>query len=168
MLPRLFAVPTSSPSPSSSLQSPNPNPNPISSLRTLISAHLAAHAEAQLQKIHAETLDHAAYLRSAADVEFHEELDEQKLDITMVKDDGIAELNRAFDRKLEEFRESAAEIVEEVSEHAGMVYADACDRLDGLVGRERAWLRREREMLEGDRKKFKRDRRRAISLPLSL
>jgi hypothetical protein len=162
MLPRLFAITPSSPSASSPSPNPNPTPNPLSSLGTLISAHVAAHAEAQLQNIYADTLDHAAYLRGAADVEFHEVLEEQKLDIAMVKDDGVTELNRVLDDKLVEFKESVAEIVEDVGERAEMVYADVCERLDGLVGRERACLRQEREMLRCDRKIFEEEKRRSI------
>jgi hypothetical protein len=155
----------------------NRKPTTTSSLRTLISTRAAAHAEAQLQKIYDETVDHAADLRNTADVDFHEFLEEQKFDVTMVKDDSVAELNRMFDEKVEEFKDSTAEILEGVEERAEMVFIDACDRLDSLLGRERAFLRRERELLECDKRSFEEKQRiawqntcgdrgrRAVSLP---
>jgi vacuolar-type H+-ATPase subunit H len=149
----------------------------MSSLRTLIGAHLAAHAEAKLQEVYTETLDHAVYLRSAADVEFHEILDEKKLDVTMTKDDGIAELDHVIDDKLDEFKQRAAEIADEVGEHAEKAYADVCERLDELIERETACLRRHKEVLKWGPRILKEEMpstecnltrsrgRRAISLP---
>ena len=170
MLPRLFAIPPSSPS--LSQPSANPNTNSISPLRALINAHVAAHTKAQLQKFHTETVDHVAYLRDAADVEFLEELDEHRLDVTLVKDDGIAELNRILDNKLVEFRERAVEITESVEEHAEKVYIDTCERLDRLVELERTCVMCRRKILDEDRERvavqdtIQGRSRRAISLPL--
>jgi uncharacterized protein with gpF-like domain len=157
---------------------PNPDPRSISSLRNLISSRAAAHAEAQLQKIYDETLDHATDLRNTADVDFQDFLEDQKFDVTMAKDDGVAELNRMFDEKVEEFKDCTAAILESVEERAETVYVDVCDRLDDLIEREKTCLKRERELLEGDRTRFEEERRnvgqnavqdqgrRAISLPL--
>ena len=185
MLPRfLISSPlSSSPSPSPSRrrnlhQTPKPNPKSISSLHNLISSRAAAHAEAQLQKIYDETLDHATDLRNEADVEFQDFIEDQKFDVTMAKDDGVEELNRVFDEKVEEFKDCTAEILESVEERAETVYIDVCDKLDNLVGKEKAYLKRERALLEGDRQRFEEERRsvgqgafrdqgrRAISLPL--
>lgn len=193
LLPRLFTIPPTSPSsspspsasppppsnPNSSSKSnppPDPDASPISSLRTLIAAHLTAHADAHLQRIFTHTLSHATYLRNTADIEFLEILDEQKLDITMLKDDSIAELDRACTEKLEELREQAAEVVEELEDKAELVYVDVCERVEGLVGKEREGLARERRELERGRRELEEDRRRrdimhdrgrrAASLPL--
>jgi hypothetical protein len=181
MLPRFYvdSPSPSSPSPSPTRrrkldQTPKPNPRSISSLRNLISSRAAAHAEAQLQKIYDDTLDHATDLRNEADTEFRDFLENEKFDVTMARDDGVEELNRMFDEKVEEFRDCTAEILESVEERAEMVYVDVCDRLDDLVGKEKTYLKRERALLEGDRKRFEEERRnaardrgrRAISLPL--
>jgi hypothetical protein len=178
MLPRLLALPSTSPSPSpSSLQrSPRTKPNPksIPSLGTLISDHAAAQVEAQLQQIYAETLDRAADIHNAAEVDFREILDEQRLDVAMVKEDGVAELNRSFDNKLAEFRESAAAIVDDVEQRVELVYADVCERIEGLVGNVSDRPEREENPFEEAGKAHGRRRRkaaegrgrRAVSLPL--
>ncbi|KAJ4300814.1 hypothetical protein N0V90_002902 [Kalmusia sp. IMI 367209] len=147
MLSRLFAV-----SPSSSFSSPPlaPHPNGLSSTRNLLSARLNAIAKTQLQILQDEALARVAI----ADAEFEDVLEDHRLDLVMAKDEGITELNRAFDDRLEEFKETTTEIAAEVAEevgdkvglHAEEVCADVCERVDALVGMEPAWGRREKEI----------------------
>ncbi|RAQ99293.1 hypothetical protein DDE82_008397 [Stemphylium lycopersici] len=182
MLPRLFVLPSTSPSPSPSPSLPSlqrssrtkPKPKSRPPLGTLISDHAAAQVEAQLQRIHAETLDRAADIHNAAEVDFRDILDEQRIDVAMVKEDGIAELNRAFDNKLVEFRESAAEIVDDLEQRVELVYADVCERIDELVGNISDHPGREgnpfEETSKASRQRRRKDAegrsRRAMSLPL--
>jgi len=94
----------------------------------------------------------------------------------MVKEDSLAELEKAAVDKLELLREEAGDVVEEVGEWIGEfaygAYDDAREKMDGLrgleegkvsfalqrekedLGRERGWLGWEREVLERDRRKF--------------
>lgn len=174
MLPRVLVAPDSS-SPSSSLSrsTPKPKPKPISSLGNLLNAHATARLEAQLEEIYAQTLDHASQLRSAADDEFHELLEEQKLDVVMIKEDSITELNRVFDDKLAEFKESTADMVDEMEKRVELVYADVCERLDELASKKveiqsrRGDVEKTKDFLNVTRSRDIQDRgRRAVSLPL--
>ena len=137
---------------------------------------MAAQADAQLQKFLDETLEYAAYQRDIADLAFHEVLDDHKLDVAMVKEDGLAELNRVFDEKLDEYTDIAAEMVDDMGQRAEEVCADVCKKLDKLASKER--LRREDEVLrvsrerlgernwDAQRNRSGARRQRAISLPL--
>lgn len=172
MLPRVLAAPCSS-SPPSSLSRSSPKPKPISSLGNLLNAQATARLEAQLEKIYAQTLDHASQLHSAADDEFHELLEEQKLDVVVVKEDSIMELNRVFDDKLAEFKESTAEMVDEMEKRVELVYADVCERLDELASKKvefssrRGDVEKTKDSLSVTRPRDIQDRgRRAVSLPL--
>jgi hypothetical protein len=116
----------------------------------------------------AATLDHAAQIRNIADDSFLDIIEDYKLDITTIKDDGIEELQRVLCDIVEEARESAAVIVWEVWERVEEVYADVCERLDGsneLVGggrgglkREKA-LRREKKALRREKKALRREKK---------
>lgn len=72
-------------------------------------------------------------MHNTAAVEFHEIVEEQKLDVAVIKEDSIAELNRVFDDKLAEFRESTADMVDDMEKRVELVYADVCERLDVLA-----------------------------------
>jgi hypothetical protein len=173
MLPRLFAAPSPSPSPSRPRSTPRPKRIPMSSLGNLLSAHATAQLEAQLEGLYAETLDHATEMHSAADVEFHEILEEQKLDVAMIKEDSIVELNKVFDDKLAEFKESTVDMVNEMEKRMELIYAGVCDRLDGFVTKQEEYLsrgeelekRRDRSRINPQREVEDRSRR-AVSLPL--
>ncbi|PSN59691.1 hypothetical protein BS50DRAFT_594347 [Corynespora cassiicola Philippines] len=166
MLHQLFARPPSLPSQSPPSTCNVQSPEPIVSLGSLIKAQVAAH-EAHIRKIYADVADHAADVRNAGDVEFHEAIDEYKYE-------GIAELNRAYDDKLDDLkddiaeivgenlqglREEAAEIVHEVEAHAELVYVDVRQKVDDWVLRERATLRRERAFLRREKDILERNRR---------
>jgi hypothetical protein len=109
-LVRLFAV--SSP--------PVSDITAVSSVGALISARIAADAKALLSKGHAEALqetrddilDDALDVRKRGDDEFFEELNEQKCDLLVVKDDCVGAIEHEFSSKVEELNEMAAEIVE--------------------------------------------------------
>ncbi|KAF1972074.1 hypothetical protein BU23DRAFT_469093 [Bimuria novae-zelandiae CBS 107.79] len=107
-----------------------------------------------------DLLEHTTDLCNTAQVDFQEDLEDHKVEVTMIKEDGLNDINRLFDDKLEEFRESAAGIVESVE----------CE-----VKLERSLLAREREQLEQERRRAHRTRfgdefaidraRRAASVP---
>lgn len=173
MLPRLFAAPSPSPSPSRPRSTPKRRRIPMSSLGNFLSAHATAQLEAQLEGLYAETLDHATEMHSAADVEFHEILEEQKLDVAMIKEDSIVELNKVFDDRLAEFKESTADMVDQMEKRVELIYADVCDRLDGYMKKQEEYLSRAQDIEKSrDHSRIKSQRhvgdrgRRAVSLPL--
>jgi len=174
LLPRFFTTPSPTPSPT---QSRTTKPRtPSFALRALINRRITTHTASHIQRLQTDALDHAAYLRSAADVDFHEELDAHKLDVAIVKDDGVAELERAVDERLEMLREGAREIVEGVEEEGERVYGEVCGKLEELVERKREGLKEEEERLEWERWRVEEKRwcigkrqrggRRARSVPL--
>jgi hypothetical protein len=165
------ASPSVSPSPPPPRPTHYPPPYPKTYLKPL-GTRLSAYISSHIQSLLADAADHAAELHSAADVEFQEVLDDHRLDITTVKDDGIVELNRVIDEKLLEVQEA----VDGIGEHAVEVaYANVCDRLDELLAKEANVLRKERK-LERSRHGFEETERRrplsgererrAMSLPL--
>lgn len=162
MLARLFAASTPS---QSQAQSPSPSPNtkshPMTSIKALVSAHMANLAKDKLQKYLDETLDHAAYQRDAADGAFEEVLDEHRLNVALVMDDGIADFNRVVDEKVAECKDMVSETVEVVRHHADEVCATACEGLDRFV--DTAKRRHESDMLDSAQKRFN-ERQRHISL----
>jgi vacuolar-type H+-ATPase subunit H len=145
----------------------------MSSLGNLLSARITARLEAQLEEIYAQTLDHATQLRHDADLEFHETIEEQRLDMTRTTEDSIVEINSAFDDKLAEFRESTAKVVDEAEQRVELIYADFCERLDGLVNKnnEHASHKGDIEKIKDShgtkgRRTIQSQGRRATSLPL--
>jgi len=110
--------------------------------------------------------DRAQALRYTGDVEFQDVLEEHRLDVAMVKDDGIAELNHVFDHKLVKFRESVEEIVHDASEELEEIVHNASEELE-----ERVCLKHERGVLCKDifileKECLSKGGRRASSLPL--
>ena len=95
-----------------------------------------------LKELHTSTMDNALDLRNTADVEFHEELDGHKLDLTFAKDEGLEEIRRELDSKLEELVTTAAETVvqsgAEVQGHADDVYLEVWKRLSRTVSMKEA------------------------------
>lgn len=75
-------------------------------------------------------------MRESADAAFFEDLDDKKIELMLVFQDGVDELQRTGTAVLEECREKADEMVEDVdervSETAERVFEDVRDRLKGL------------------------------------
>ena len=117
------------PQPSPSLQSGS---TPIPPLYNLVSPDMVARANEQLQAAHDETVEHIAQLRDTAETEFCNDLENFKWDISVARDDGVTELKRIMDHRLDEFTDSTAGIVCDVEERAERVYNETCDRLDRL------------------------------------
>lgn len=153
--------------------------NLMSSLRTLVSDRVAAHAEDRLEKLFEDILYHAQQLRDTADLELTDILDDHKADISIAREDGLEEVTRLYehklvelrdkiDEKLEELKESAEEIVITVEKRAEDVYANVSKRLVTLVGMEREMLERDRKRFEEEKQSTERNaigcqRKRAIS-----
>lgn len=110
------------------------------------------------KELHKSTLDDALDLRNAADVEFHEELHDHKLDLKFAKEDGLEELRRECDSKLGELVTTAAEIVvrsgAEVQGHADEVYLDVWKRLSRTVSiKEELFLQQIQEKMKLEQKR---------------
>jgi hypothetical protein len=163
LLRPFLAVAPPSPSPPRT----NTGSKKLSSLSTLLNARVAAHLEAQQPKLYAGMLDYAEEINSAAGIELQETLEDHRLDIAIANEDGIAELNSVIDEKLLEFKSSTQEIVDELGEHAGRVYTETREKLDELVGKQLASLRRQREELERERKEFEAEKRRPLGRKIS-
>lgn len=146
MLAGLLAAPppsfSSSPSHSKSLA----QHTPLAPLHHLVRAHLTAHADSLAQQMTADLLEHASELRNITDVDLKEDLDDHRVDVAMLKEDGLRDIDRAFDEKLDAFRENAEAIVESVEEETKAVFDEARERLEGWVEGERVKLRQEWEI----------------------
>lgn len=87
----------------------------------------------------------------------------------MTKEDGIAELDRVVDDKLDVFKEECEDVVEHVEDRVQHIADLACDFVSGeinarinkereVLGRERGWLGWEREVLERDRRALEKEK----------
>lgn len=134
-------VPSTSPSSPRSHTNSNPNayfdPNThplshsFSALRALLSARVASCAEAKLKQIYDSAVEHAADVRSVADMEFAEILEDSKNDVMLAKEDGVLELNAVVNEKLAELKEKVDELFgqleerwEEISMEGGVCKAE--------------------------------------------
>ena len=103
----------------------------------------------------ADLLEHVTELRNTTELGLQEDLADHRVDVAMLTEDGLRDIDRLFDRKLEEFRESAAGIVESVEDQTLGVYDDARERLGAFVEREKEALARERAELERERRRIR-------------
>ena len=108
----------------------------MSPLRKLIRNHMNAHADELAQQV---TTD----LRDVATVELQEQLDDHRLDIAMLKEDGLTDINRFCDEKLQELHEHSAGILEAVEEDTLDAFNVARDKFDEFVENQRKALRQE-------------------------
>lgn len=144
ILMRLLAIP-----PSTSLS----GPHPISPLHQLILKHLTDHADELAKQVTIDTLDHATGLRDTVDAELQEQLDDHRLEYTVIKEEGVMEMRRLCDAHLQEMEEKAddleayaAELVQSVEEDISLAYTaveekigaqmEKLERTPGLVQRE--------------------------------
>jgi hypothetical protein len=175
ILARMFVVPPSilsSPSSSqlqhSSFRSVEANADPASTFHALMRNHIATATTSHLHSLETSTLEHAAYLRAAADAEFAEELADNRLDVAIAKEDAIKEIEHTIDEKLAEMRANANEIVESCEEKAEEVFAGLCGKVEYTDS-----IRLKRQVLERMRMRGREvqvtaghQRRRAASMPL--
>jgi hypothetical protein len=157
MLTGQLAVPTSSPSPR---VTPAP-PNLMSSLNRLISTQLTTHAD----KVTQEVTD----ICDTAEAEVGEQLEEHRLEFTVLKEDGLFEINELCDAKLQGLSDHIAELVESARTDIENVYLLAKDRLDESY-EETMTLTRVKEllrcMLERRQSSARQQLRRVSSSPL--
>jgi hypothetical protein len=172
---RTFVVPpsvSSSPSSSqlqhSSFRSVKAKADPASTFHALMRNHIATATTSHLHSLETSTLEHAAYLRAAADAEFAEELADNRLDVAIAKEDAITEIEHTIDEKLAEMRANANEIVELCEEKAEEVFAGLCGKVEYTDS-----IRLKRQVLERMRMRGREvqvtaghQRRRAASMPL--
>jgi F0F1-type ATP synthase membrane subunit b/b' len=102
-----------------------------------------------------DLIEHTNELRNTTDLELQDDLADHRVDVNMLKEDGLRDIDRLFDQKLEDFRESAAGIVESIEDQTLGVYDAARERLDAFVEREKAALAKERAQLEMERRKIR-------------
>lgn len=178
MLTRLLAVPTQSPAkvaaspppPTYAPQPPKqtplpppppPPPHPLAPLHALLKTHMTKHADALAAEITSETHAHVLYLRDVADVEMQEQLEEQRVEFVVLREDSLMEVRRVCDAGLEELRERADALVEVVGDEVERVCFEAEEGLERRVGAMRGLLGAER-----CRARSPEGARRARSVPL--
>ena len=152
ILAGLLAAPPPSFSSSTSPFKPLVQHTPLAPFHHLVRTHLTAHADSLAQQITNDLLEHASELRNMTDVDLKEDLDDHRVDVAMLKEDGLRDIDRAFDEKLDAFRENAEAIVESVEEETKAVFDEARERLEGWVEGERDKLRRGWEEIERERR----------------
>ncbi|KAJ4344384.1 uncharacterized protein N0V89_012124 [Didymosphaeria variabile] len=164
MLTRMFAVPTSSPPP----QTTPAALDPMSPLRRIIRNHLTTHADELAKQITMDTHGHALDLRDTADIELQEHIDDHRLEFEVLKEDGLMEIRRLYDTKLEELEERTAELVETVELETSEAYTTAKENLAEFVGRQRMELLKEMLRVERWPRSVAEPAKRARSVPLEV
>jgi len=163
VLTRMLAVPAP-------LSPPAPKPNPVSPLHKLILDRLTDHADELAKQVTIETLEHAADLRDVADAELEEQLDDQRLEFTALKEDGIMEMRRLCDANLQELDEHATKLIESVEQETEDAYTTVREKLDELVGEKKMTLVKEVLRLDSELRRRRSPPeepiRRARSVPL--
>jgi hypothetical protein len=140
------------PLPSNTLPPP-PYYNPMAPLHKYLRNHLTTHADALAKQVTLDTHSHATWLRDTADLELQEQLDDQRLEFTVLKEDGLMELHRVCDAKLQALEEHAAEVVKSVERETAVAYTSAREKLDALVGEQRMGIAREIVRVEARRRR---------------
>lgn len=178
VLPILLSSPLSpSPSQSSSSQtSMGPAPKALSVLGAILTKRVVLGLKRELEGIQDQTLSHAEILRSNADTEFHEGLEELRLELVQAQEDLVVDLNRIGDVTLDEFREKCEAEEEEASNRLLQRILAVYDRLskktdlldkgqEELPARERGFwerkdelLRRKSTLLDDERKLLEEER----------
>ncbi|RMZ68313.1 hypothetical protein GMOD_00009918 [Pyrenophora seminiperda CCB06] len=106
-------------------------------------------AMAQLRRLHDDDIEYAHDLRKQADCDFEDVLEEYKLEMIVTKDEGIDEMNRVMNDRLEELREQAQDIVDGAEETLQEEASGACDgiydKLIAMLDKDDTRLRRQRE-----------------------
>lgn len=136
ILTRMFTVPPSIRSPDRT----SATPNPLSPLHRLIRSQLNHRAEELAQQITLDTHSHALYLREIADVELDERLDDHRNELTALKEDGLMEIHRVYDTKLEQLEERTTELVNAVDQETSERYTTVKEKLDDYVSEQRLAL----------------------------
>lgn len=145
---------------SSSPQRPSPPPNPTFPLHKLILSHITAHADELAHQLSVDLHDVAA-------VELQEQLDDHRLKMTVLKEDGLMEINRFCDAKLQELDDHSAHLVESVETETTDAFHVAKDTFDQFVGERRKALAEKMLEFERSSSKSQSQSQRARSLPLN-
>ncbi|KAF1952730.1 hypothetical protein CC80DRAFT_452145, partial [Byssothecium circinans] len=135
VLPDLLSAPlspSSSQSASSQTSTP-PAPKALSVLGTILTKRVVLGLKRELESIHNQTLSHAESLRSTADAEFYEELEELRLELVQAQGDLVADLNRIGDDTLNEFKERCEVEEEEAGDRLLRRILTVYDRLNEKV-----------------------------------
>ncbi|PVH98324.1 hypothetical protein DM02DRAFT_596174 [Periconia macrospinosa] len=110
-----------------------------SSLRAFLSARASAYCEKKITTICEDALYDAQYLRNAADDEFIETIEDQKLDIQSRKYDALEELQADIDQMVDEkFQELDATVADYMEEAGEQVERAINDKLDRYLNR--SWV----------------------------
>ncbi|KAK7179217.1 hypothetical protein DPSP01_011766 [Paraphaeosphaeria sporulosa] len=96
-------------------------PHPLAPLHALLATHLHEHATALASELTSESHAHVLYLRDAADVDMQEQLEEQRVEFAVLREDALMDVRRVCDVGLEELREKADALVDVVGEECERV-----------------------------------------------
>lgn len=162
LLPRLLTASSPSPAPSlssmASQLSTAPSQPVLSALGISLGEHVTRRIEHELSSLYAHTVSHANYLRNAADAEFFEEWEGERLAFEKVAEVKYAE----FKEMVEECGEAEVERVgERVDEHGNKVVEDLArlNKEKSDLNLEREELKKDREELRLERVELRRDKR---------
>lgn len=122
MLTELLPISRLSPSP----QKTSSSRNPMTPLHQLIVSHLTAHADEVAHQLSLNVHDNAA-------VELQEQLDDHRLEMEVVKEDGLAEMNRFCDAKLQQLDDHSNVLIQSVEAEAVDALVSARDKFDEFV-----------------------------------
>lgn len=154
VIARVVAAPEVSPSP----QAAPALPNPMSPLHKMVRDHLNSRAaevakelntraEALAKEITTDTHGHALYLRETADLELEECLQDHRFEFAVLKEEGLMEMHRACDKKLEqvearmqELEQRSHDLVESVEQETSQAYTTVVEKLEEFVGEQRIGL----------------------------
>jgi F0F1-type ATP synthase membrane subunit b/b' len=122
----------------------------MSPFHKLILSHLTDYADELAEQVTTDTLEHATSLRDTADAELQEQLDDHRLEFAVLKEDGLMEMRRLCDAKLQELDERTTELVESVEQETADAYTAAREKLKELVGEQRMTLIKELLRLDSE------------------
>ena len=93
---------------------------------------------------------HATELRDKADIELEEQIEDTRVEFTALKEDGLADINRLCDEKVQELDERTKELVASVEEETALAYTLTQQKLGELVGEQKTKLVTEIFRLEAE------------------
>lgn len=166
LLPTLLTHPTSPlSSPSSQTSQPPPQTlTQLTPLATLLSSHIHARISRDLDLLYAHTISHANFLRASADDEFAVWLEEERVGLARVAEDGLEQFREDVESEgekvLDRVREEAGRIEDGVVEglEEGKREVEVLKGEKGLLRGEVEGLRRDKEELRRDKEDLRRDK----------
>ncbi|KAF1840063.1 uncharacterized protein K460DRAFT_371283 [Cucurbitaria berberidis CBS 394.84] len=178
VLPNLLSAPLSPSSQSASSQTSTRVPKALSALGTVLTKRVVLGLKQELEDVHNQTLSHADDLRSTADAQFQEDLEELRLELVQAQEELVNDLHRIGDDTLTEFKErceaEGEEAGDRLSRRIFTVYDRLSDKVDPLLegqGELATWKRgllEQKDELLKRKSKLVEDERKALAREMAL